>query len=262
MREAESAGKTLRFEQPLNERMRTLMRLEMLFGQGAFGIEGDEEWHSRVAISTLAEILEILARGDLKSELIKELERVTGALQPLMDNPGVDTDRLQYVIHQCDDLLDRLRSHPGQLGLPLRKDEFLAGIMQRSGIAGGTCAFDLPSYHYWLQRGPDHRRQSLEDWYSTLDSVRQAVRLILQLVRDSAMPRGHTAHDGIYQRNLERGSAYQLVSVELPDDSPWFAEISGSKHFITIRFMEQGNGLERPVQTLHDVDFLLRCCAL
>ncbi|MCC5859171.1 MAG: cell division protein ZapD [Ectothiorhodospiraceae bacterium] len=262
MHEAESAGKVLRFEQPLNERMRTLMRLEMLFGQGEFGIAGDSEWHSRVAIATLAEILELLSRGDLKSELIKELERVTSTLQPLMDNPGVDTDRLQYVIHQCERLLDRLRGHPGQLGLALRQDEFLAGIMQRSGIAGGTCAFDLPAYHYWLHRGAGQRRQALEDWYSNLDSVRQAVKLILQLIRDSALPRSHTAQDGIYQRNLERGSAFQLVCVELPGDSPWFAEISGSRHFITIRFMEQGAGAERPTQTLHDVDFILRCCAL
>ncbi len=262
MHQADPAAKFLRFEQPLNERVRTLMRLEMLFDQGDFGIQGEAEWHSRIAVATLADILDILARGDLKSELIKELERVTGTLLPLMDKPGVDTDRLEYVIHQCEDLLDRLRSHPGQLGIALRRDEFLAGVMQRSGIAGGTCAFDLPAYHFWLQRSADHRRQDLEDWYAHLDSVRHAVRLILQLIRDSAMPHSLTAHDGIFQRNLERGNSYQLVTVELPSDSPWFAEISGSKHFITIRFMEQGSSMERPAQTPRDVDFVLRCCAL
>ncbi len=262
MQQAASSNSTLRFEQPLNERVRTLMRLEMLFDQGSFGIAGETEWHSRLAVATLSDILEVLSRGDLKSELIKELERVTGTLQPLTDKPGVDTDRLDYVIHQCDDLLDRLRSHPGQLGIALRRDEFLATIMQRSGIAGGTCAFDLPAYHFWLHRDAEHRRQDLEDWYANLDSVRQAVILILQLVRDSAMPRSQTAHDGIFQRNLERGNSYQLVCVELPANSPWFAEISGSKHFITIRFMEHGSSVERPMQTLRDVDFVLRCCAL
>ncbi len=262
MRGGQIDENALRFEQPLNERIRTLMRLEFLFEQSRFAIAGDEEWHSRLAIATLADVLEVLARGDLKSELIKELERVTGTLQQLKDNPSVDADRLQYIVDQCDSLLERLRLHNGPLGGPLRQDEFLASIMQRSGIAGGTCAFDLPGYHRWLRRPPELRRQALEDWFSVLDTVRQSSQLILQLIRDSAVPRNQTARDGIYQRNLEKGNTYQLICVELPPDSPHFAEISGSKHFITVRFMEQAPNGDRPSQTPRDVDFLLRCCGL
>lgn len=250
------------FEQPLNERFRTLMRLDMLFGQADFGIQGEDEWHSRLAVDTLISILEILTRGDTRSELIKELERVTANLNRLAENPGVDKDRLHYFVEHCNQVIQRLRMQHGQLGSTLRKDEMLTAIMQRSGIAGGTCAFDLPGYHRWLQQPPARRQQALEDWYSALDSVRQASDLILQLVRDSAVPRPQVARDGIYQRNLERGIPYQLIRVDLPPDTPWFAEISGSKHFITVRFMEQPDTTQRPVQADRDVEFVLRCCVL
>lgn len=253
---------SIMFEQPLNERYRTIMRLETLFRQAEFGIHGDGEWHSRLAIETLASILEVLARGDLRSEIIKELERVSGVLTQLGDRPGVDGDRVYYFVNQCTDIVDRLRSLPGQLGSSLRRDEMLNSVIQRSGIAGGTCGFDLPAYHHWLQQPAQRRRQALEDWYAVLDGLRQACDLLLQLIRDSAMPQSHTAIDGIYQRNLERGTSVQLVSVELPADTPWFAEISGNKHFVTVRFMETGGDQERASQTDRDVEFILRCCTL
>ncbi len=250
------------FEQPLNERYRSIMRLETLFRQADFGIHGDDEWHSRLAVDTLASVLEVLSRGDLRSEVIKELERVSGILAQLGERPGVDSDRVHYFVGQCSEIVDRLRSQPGQLGSALRRDELLNSVIQRSGIAGGTCGFDLPAYHRWLQQPAGRRREALEDWYAVLDGLRQACDLLLRLMRDSAMPQSQTAVDGIYQRNLERGTSVQLISVELPADTAWFAEVSGNKHFVTVRFMEPGFDQERAFQTDRDVEFILRCCML
>ncbi|MCP1673842.1 cell division protein ZapD [Natronocella acetinitrilica] len=256
-------GRTIiAFEQPLNERMRILMRLEHLFQQSRFAIDGDSEWHSRLALGTLVEILDILTRGDVKSELMKELDRVGQMLHRLEEKPGVDTDRLHHYINECDRLLDRLREHKGQLGASLRQDELLSALSQRSGIAGGTCAFDLPGYHYWLHLPAQSRRQALEDWFGVLRAVQEATDLILQLVRESATPRSQVARDGVYQRNLDRNTPYQMVRVELPEGSPWFAEISGSKHFVTIRFLEQPSTADRAAQISTDVEFSLRCCML
>lgn len=238
------------------------MRLEMLFRQADFGIQGEEEWHSRLAVDTLTSILEIFTRGDTRSELIKELERVVSTLNRLTETPGVDADRLHYFVSQCGQIIERLRIQHGPLGAELRKDEMLTSVIQRSGIAGGTCAFDLPGYHHWLQQPALYRQQTLEDWFAVLDGVRQACDLILQLTRDSAVPRPQVARDGTYQRNLDRGTPYQLIRVHLPADSPWFAEISGNKHFITVRFMEQPDTTMRAAQADRDVEFVLRCCVL
>lgn len=253
---------SLTFEQPLNERVRTLMRLEHLFAQARFAVEGETAWHSRLAITTLIELLDIFGRGDLKTELIKELERVTSMLRRLEERPGVDTDRLHHVIERCRTLTERLGTHTGQLGAVLRQDDLLGTITQRAGIAGGTCAFDLPRYHRWLARPAQARQQDLEVWFGTVDLVREATETILELLRDSAVPKECRARNGIYQRNLDKNTAYQLVRVELPHDSRRFPEISGTKMFITVRFMEQLNTVDRPHQADEDVDFILQLCVL
>ena len=64
------------YEQPLNEKMRTLLRLEFLFQQGRHYAVGESAWDSRAAISTLLDIQGILmGRTDLKGDLIKEMDR-------------------------------------------------------------------------------------------------------------------------------------------------------------------------------------------
>ncbi|MDZ7810671.1 MAG: cell division protein ZapD [Arhodomonas sp.] len=127
---------------------------------------------------------------------------------------------------------------------------------------GGTCAFDLPGYHLWLNRPPQRRREDLEEWYAGFGILREATGRILSLLRESADPQMEHAGGGSYQRTLERGSPYQLLRVRLPADAPYFPEISGSKHFCTIRFMEQPSATERPQQVDDDIDFELSRCAI
>ena len=64
------------FEQPLNERARSCLRLEHLFRALNKGLEGETEWDSREALCAMIEIGDLLSRTDIKGELIKELERV------------------------------------------------------------------------------------------------------------------------------------------------------------------------------------------
>ena len=65
----------LLYEYPLNERIRALLRLEALFDRfELFGSREDPHDH-HVAVLTLFEILEVTARGDLRSDLLQEFER-------------------------------------------------------------------------------------------------------------------------------------------------------------------------------------------
>jgi len=63
------------YEQPLNERMRTFLRLEFLYTQATYHSEMPNAWSARAAVASLLEILAITARGDSRSEVLKELER-------------------------------------------------------------------------------------------------------------------------------------------------------------------------------------------
>lgn len=250
------------YEQPLNERIRAFLRLEFLFRQVKHHLKGSSEWDSRSTLSSLLEIMTIFGRADLKSEVMKELERHTGKLARLEQSPDVDTSQLSELLGELDILNDQLHAISGPIGVELKGHEFLGTIQQRSAIPGGTCDFDVPEFHFWLQKPSEQRMQDLVAWLDTYDVIGRAIQLILKLTRGSNLFREQIAGEGFYQRALDPSVPCQLVRVALPANSSRFAEISGGRHRFTIRFMEQPSINERPIQTRQDVDFELACCII
>lgn len=250
------------YEQPLNERIRTLLRLEFLFAQVEVGLGGESEWDSRLAVAGIIDILALLAaRTDLRSEIVKELDRLGTVLGRLEDSPGVDHDKLYPLLQRCRELSSAMHSLRGLPGGELKEHELLLSVMQRSGIPGGTCAFDLPVYQSWLLQAAPARQVDIEQWLAPLANIRDAAALILGVVRDSARGGRKLAVGGNYQHNLERQDSVQLIRVGIPASSV-FPEISGSKHFFTVRFLERSDTGLRPSQVQEDVDFRLSLCGL
>ena len=249
------------YEQPLSERVRTFLRLESLFQHLHAAMVGASVWESRVAITTLIEIMGVFGRTELKSDILKELEKQSSSLERLENAPNVDHDLLHTLINNLDTLTDRVYTMEGQIGAELRQSEMLKSIMQRSSIPGGTCDFDLPGYHYWLQQSIDTRQHDLGRWAGTLEAVRASINLILKLLRESAAPQSELATGGILQKTFETNVAFQLLRVMVPSELPYYVEVSGSKHRFSMRFMEFST-TARARQTDQDVHFKLACCAL
>jgi cell division protein ZapD len=252
---------SITYEQPLNERIRTFLRLEFLFRQVDHSLMADLEWDSRASIANLIEILNVFTRSDLKTEVLKELERLAGTLSRLESNPDVDRSKLNEILDEIDLLSDRLHLSQGQIGQELKGNEFLTAIRQRSSIPGGTCDFDLPAYHYWLQKPGGERHAEIRHWLSAFDSFRSAIGLILRLIRESAITSREVAVGGFYQQSLDTAVPFQLIRVTLPSGAPCFAEISGGKHRFTVRMMEMRD-YDRPSQVAGDIEFRLGCCAI
>ena len=64
----------IKFEQPLSERMRTFLRIEFLHEQTRFHANEPTDFGARAAVAGLLEILTILGRGDVRSDVLKELD--------------------------------------------------------------------------------------------------------------------------------------------------------------------------------------------
>jgi cell division protein ZapD len=256
----DEADETVTYELPLTERMRTFLRLDYLFRQMRFFAEGENEWHSRTCVATLLEALAILNRGDVRSDVLKELDRHAHKLEGFRAFPGVDGSRLGALLEavetrsRClDDAGDRFLSE-------LRGNEFLRAITQRSTIPGGTCEFDLPDLKHWSSRPYAMRRQDLDHWLTSLQPLEAAVHEVLWLTRESAEASPRTAAHGFYEQQLERGNPVQLLRVGLPRESSLYPEISGGQHRFTVRFREwQGMTVRAELVSL-DVEFLLACC--
>ncbi len=248
------------YEQPLNERIRTLLRLEFLFDQAFAHSHRDSLWDSRAAVNSLFDIAEVFTRTDLKNEILKEMERQASLLERLSENPHVDKKRLEQILNEMDILIDRLYSLKNQ-EMDIRTNDFLSSIKQRTNIAGGCCDFDLPAFHYWLSQPPAQRTLALQQWLTPFDAINQSVRLTLRLIRDSGQTTQELAEDGFFQKSLDASSGCQLVRVILAAEIPCFAEISGSKHRFAIRLLEPSL-YDRPTQVTETIPFQLTCCML
>ena len=255
-----SAGAETHYEQPLSERMRTFLRLEFLYQQILYYGEREADWATRAAVSTLLEMLAILSRGDVRSDVHKELDHQLGVLERFQKQPGVDGGRLDTLIHNIVASRDEL-SHIGTAFLnPLKDCEFLNAIKHRSAIPGGTCEFDLPEYNHWLRQPFERRQQDMEKWMSAIRPVCDAVSEFLWLIRESAQPTEKMAVNGMYQHNMQKNGNCRLLRVTLAGSSSLFPEISGSQHRFTVRFLEWSTIDSRAVQTGHDVPFQLSIC--
>lgn len=248
------------YEYPFNERIRTYLRLEHLFKRLAVLIARDHPVDHHHAVATLFEIMEVAGRSDLKSEVLKDLDRQKATLSGYRGNPAISEGVLEEVIGQLDRCYSILQDQPGKPGQGLSDNEWLMGVRSRVGIPGGTCEFDLPGYHAWQQLEPGRRQQDLLRWASTLAPLADPVRLLLKLLRDSGAPQKVMATAGQLQQNLPQGRTFQLMRLRIDPALNLVPEISGNRLMVSVRLMKH-----EPAERLHastdDVSFELALCA-
>lgn len=249
------------FEQPLNERVRGFIRLDHLFRQACYHLEGNTRWDSQATVSALVELLEVLGRSDIKAELLKEVDRYLAALAPLSKAPGVDGERLGEVLAQLQQAGRALGQYQGQLGQLLRENEFLAAIRQRKAVPGGSTHIDLPGYHYWLEQAAEIRTETLRTWLAELEAARRPVALLLDLLRDSAEWEPSLAPSGFFQKSLNSTAPPQLIRARVPRSAGIYPEISAGRHRFSLRFLYFSDR-DRPRQVTDEVPFELSCCGL
>ena len=249
------------YEQPLNERVRTFLRLEFLFEQCEHHLHQTSPWDSRATVAAILEINALLTRGDIRTEVLKELERCLFFLNRLTGSPEVDSKRLQSVLGELETLREAMNGDGRTLGQTLKENEFLNTIRNRIAIPGGTCQFDLPVYHAWLSQPHAKRNRDLHAWLEEVRPLRDTINLLLALTRESALPTRELAEQGMFLRIFE-GPACPLVRVMVPASMGVHPEISAGRQRITIHFLERQEASGRAQQAMRDISFKLVCCQL
>lgn len=248
------------YEYPLNEGARTLLRLERLFARFESLVQRDGDVDHHYALTTSFEILEVLARSDLKGDLMRELDKQRHTLQGYRGNPSVQAQALDQLLAQFDAAFDGLNTLHGKLGAEMVANEWLMGLRGRAAIPGGTFEFDVPSYHAWLQRSAPERRADIRRWTAGLALVATGVTLLMQMVRESGSPIRAAAPQGQFQQNLPQGRSYQLMRLRLDPDLQVVPEITGHRLKVAIRFLRaDSDGRLKP--TTDDVTFDFALCS-
>ncbi|WP_054178368.1 cell division protein ZapD [Trabulsiella odontotermitis] len=241
------------FEHPLNEKMRTWLRIEFLIQQLESSLHIDDHASALHFFRNAGDLLDVFERGDVRTDLLKELERQQRKLQAWVEVPGVDQNRIEALRQQLKGCGAILMSAP-RMGQILREDRLIGLVRQRLSIPGGCCSFDLPTLHIWLHTSQQQRDAQVQRWMDSLQPLNQALTLILDLIRNSAPFRKQTSLNGFFQDN---GDDADLLRLQLALDDQLYPQISGHKSRFAIRFLplDSENGLvpER-------LDFELACC--
>ncbi|WP_413481145.1 cell division protein ZapD [Serratia proteamaculans] len=241
------------FEHPLNEKMRTWLRMEFLLQQ----LHGQRAL-SETAIAltffrTVADLLDVLERGEVRTELLKELERQQQKLLAWADVPGVDMSLVDQLRNQLKQRAAALMSAP-RLGQSLREDRLISLVRQRLSIPGGCCSFDLPTLHMWMHAPQQERDDDVSKWQQTLDPLNQALIMVLDLIRQSGPFRNQISLNGFFQDNAEGAD---LLRLRINLAHQLYPQISGHKTRYAIRFLPLDSELGVVPERL---TFELACC--
>ncbi len=248
------------YEYPFNESIRTMLRLEHLFDRLGQLIGRDAPVDHHHALATIFEIMDVGSRADLKSDLLKELEKHRQQLVGYRGNPSISEALLDDIIGRIDSAHARLNQLVGKAGAVLTGNEWLMSIRSRINIPGGTCEFDLPAYYAWQQQEPARRRADLIQWVATLMPLAEGLQVLLGLLRDSGTPHKVLAPGGQYSQSLAAGRVFQLMRVRLDAAAELVPEISGHRLMVQVRLMRQEpDGRLRPAAI--DSSFELTLCA-
>ena len=248
------------YEYPFNESIRTMLRLEHLFDRLGQLMPRETAVDHHYALATIFEIMDVASRADLKSDLLKDLERHKTQLAGYRGNPSISEQVLEEIIAKIDHAFSALNQMPGKAGHALTANEWLMSIRSRISIPGGTCEFDLPAYHAWQKLEPQRRRADLLQWIASLMPLAEALSVLLGLLRDSGVPHKVIAQTGQYQQSLPAGKTYQLMRVRLNGNDALVPEISGHRLMASVRLMRPDpEGRLKP--STADTAFELTLCA-
>ncbi len=240
----------IQYEFPLNEKSRTYLRFDALFQQLGANQALENERDSFCFFRALFDFLELAERCDMRTDLMKDLERQRQKVAAWSGLPGVDQAKLDALASQLGQLAHQLPRTP-RPGSRLKEDKFLGAIRQRFAIPGGLCPFDVPVLHHWQSQSQARRRQDGDGWLQELALLRQATGLLLQLWRDSGHYQSQVARGGFYQDNAEGA---ELIGVRLDASLGHYPTVSGHRSRFAIRFLPAG---EHPAG---DIPFELACC--
>ena len=249
------------YEYPFGESIRTMLRLEHLFNRLGVLMWREAPVDHHYALSTIFEIMDVASRADLKSDLLRDLERYKIQFMSYRGNPAIQESVLDDVLSRIERVYTGLNQLPGKAGQSLSSNDWLMSIRSRISIPGGTCEFDLPSYYAWQQEPAAKRQGDLQQWVSTLTPLAEALTLMLGLLRDAGHPHMVAAPCGQYQQSLKEGRAYLLLRLRIDPALGLIPEISANRLMISIRLMRPDSEGKLKIASDIDAGFELTLCA-
>jgi len=245
------------YELPLNEHLRTFMRVEFISKRLNYFLELDDSWTTRSIIHGLIEIYSILSRTDVRREVITDLDRYIYEMRKYRDSPLADEDRARELQQDLESLKVTIENSGSDYLKPLRDNEFLNSLLHRQTLPGGKAEFDMPKYKFWLDSG--RTKSDIDQWVGVIKPVCSSIDKLLWMIRESTEAISTVAVGGYYNHQISRNNKISLVRIFL-DKNTVYPEISGGKHLISIRFFNWKDSEGKWSQTNENINFRISLC--
>ena len=246
------------YELPLNERLRTFMRIEFLFSRLTNFSNSKDRWEVRTTVHTLLEIYTILARTDVRREVLADLDRYIIQMQRFQSMPDADNEMAINLLEDLNIIKDRMLNLGTGYLQPLRDDDYISALLHRHTLPGGKAEFDMPRYKFWLEGEPKTLKDDLNGWINVIKPICGGIEKLMWIIRESSEPIGTVAPSGQYNHQIGKTAQISLIRVFIENTSV-YPEISGGRHMIAIRFLERDKD-GRFTQTEENIEFKLSLC--
>lgn len=258
-----SESRTVIYEFPCNEKIRTCLRLEKTMQRMHEFITQDSETAALSAFVTLFELIDLTTRPDLRKDLIQELQRNRATLAATTPPECFTPDMISDYLTRIDTALKALITPNPAIKSPqsLRDNDWLSTIRTRSKMPGGCCCFDLPSLHFWFGKPFEERHAQFVHWLAGTEAIKNAVDLILDILRSTISHRACSAKEGSVNLPVPTPLGWSLIQIGMPANSIHIPEVSVNKFMLWIHFLDASAQMRTP-PSRSDIDFDLGLCGI
>jgi len=123
-------------EHPLNEKMRTWLRIEYLLKQLLYQKNFKNIASTLTFFRAVSDLIDILERFEIRGDLLKKLEYQQQKLSSWLCAPNTDKDLIDSLITKLEACKNALVSAP-RIRDCLKEDRLITSVRQRLSISGG-----------------------------------------------------------------------------------------------------------------------------
>ena len=244
------------YEEPVHERIRKLIKLELLFNQIHYFKNKEGNYDNYVALLSMSNLYQILVRSDIKSELISEIDNQNRTYKKLKKIPAADQKKLNSILEKQEMLLKVLHKVQSNYLDYLEHDILFKAIVKNS-----NSSLQPSSIEFWLSRDVAFRNDQIEKWLEPISFIERSSNFILEVIRKSGSFADKFAERGFYMEKLDIKKNILLIRVNLTSDLYYFPQISVSKQRLNIIFMTKDDK-NNFIPHQEDLSFMLTLCSI
>ena len=206
--------------------------------------------------------MDVAARADLKSDVLKDLEKQKQVLNGYRGNPAIAEGVLDDVVGKLDRCFSAAEQ-PARQGRPVADRERLAHEHPQPRRHSGRHLRVRPAGLLRLA-APRAAARGRPTWSAGPPRWRRwpnRIHLLLKLLRDSGTPQKVMASHGQLQQNLPQGRTFQLLRLRLDPALGLVPEISGNRLMVSVRLMRQDEAPTGCTRATTDAQFELTLCS-